>query len=111
MRQILFRGKRVDTGEWEIGYVSWDRHFDGKKYIIVWFIESNEVSKKEIIPETIGQFTGIVDKNGIRVFDGDKIEEGEVFWSDDYLGWFVKGDFAEGENKPLYDIPLIQVIN
>lgn len=76
-REILFRGKRTDNGEWVEGdLIHGVSVKKGKMYILP--IVSNLAYLKgcdpldgyEVTPETVIQFTGITDKNGIKVFEG-----------------------------------------
>lgn len=73
MRQIEFRGKRLDNGEWVYGcYVEnkLGNHF-------IYEVERNGEfvwNIYEVDPSTIGQFTGLVDKNGKRIYGGDLIK-------------------------------------
>ena len=106
MREILFRGKRIDNGEWveiEIfkGRKGFEEWTDGLGPVTSFVDTSTGNSKKwcraNVDPETIGQYTGIKDINKIKIFDGDILKVSdmwgnsnkiiEVFWHEYSQGW------------------------
>ena len=70
MREILFRGQRADNKEWVIGD-SLVHSMYKKGDVCVGVVEGLEIYS--VIPESVSEFTGLTDKNGTKIFEGDII--------------------------------------
>ena len=87
MREILFRGK-TDSGKWVEGdllqYLGW-----GKVHIVQHYLGAGG---QEVIPETVGQYTGSTDKNDKKIFEGDIVKSynGHIGWVEFCSSTFVK---------------------
>lgn len=122
MREILFRGKRLNNGEWAEGYLY--EHEPALVGIVSendvpepskWFIARTgfadwnmprPVEFVEIEPSTVGQYTGLKEKNGKRIFEGDILgSRYDDLYPDDVVievvKWFRNGWYTQqGENLP-----------
>ena len=114
MRKILFRAKAINrdpnweyitsykNGDWVYGLVSkiWSKYDEAE------MTNEDGVCGIEVDYKTLGQYTGLTDKNDTKIFDGDILRFGDknylVFWNDECLQWQMRIR-KDGFSFPVYD--------
>lgn len=123
MREILFRGKKIDDGEWVYG---WYEMYPFERFPVRPCIVPSESARGgyyehvEVDPSTVGQYIGVCDKHNVKIFEGDIVTvdgvynagkttlyNNEVYWNKEWAFWDGFRDKYEDKSFGFYQITIV----
>lgn len=106
MREILFRGKRIDNGEWVYGNLNYGtieiKSIKDSYYISNFDVNPWDKKFYPVIRESVEQYTGLTDKNGKKIFEGDIVMDSDFPETKYTVGFFEGAFVAKNDNGEIF---------
>lgn len=110
MREILFRGKKVDNDEWVEGWIVRPTDYYGDKVARYFIIDGTETQdydigyEYEVISDTVSEYTGFTDKNDNKIFEGDIVQKSDgTIWSIEFHNGAFQAKSVKNKYTNIYE--------